>query len=131
MFFQAQKFGSVEYNGLSLTERSSLLAWCFGKYNILHLLCCLPSLLIISGQYVLFPQISIRLLLKLMWLMRRVLRMRMLSIRKVYYLPVQIYWPVHVWSMTHVSKLRYFLSNQIYLKESKQCGYIRVLSYAD
>ena len=36
-FFQSQKFGSVEYDSLSLTERSFLRALCFGEYSILHL----------------------------------------------------------------------------------------------
>ena len=35
------------------------------------------------------------------------------------------------WNMTPVLKFHYFLSNQIYSKGSKQCGYIRVLSYVD
>ena len=121
----------MKYNSLSLTERSSLLASCFSKYNILHLFSSLLYPPTNSGQFFLFPQILIGFLPQSTWLMRRMLRVRMLMMRRMYYLLVQIYWPVYFWNMTPVLNFHYFLSNQICLKRSKQCGYIRVLSYVD
>ena len=122
-FFQSQKFGSVEYDSLSLTERSFLRALCFGEYIILHLF---SYLLLSTNQFrsiFSFPS-NIPQLSQSIWLMRRMLRMRMLRMRTVYYLPVRIYRPVHVWNMTPVPKFCYFFSNQVFSNQRIQVMWI-------
>ena len=78
--FQSQKFGLVEYHSLSQTEKSFLLASCFGKYSVLHLFSCLLYQLTNSGQLFLFPQILVGFLLQSVWLMKKVYYLLMRNI---------------------------------------------------
>ena len=129
MSFQLQKFGSVEYNSLSLTERSFLLASCFGKYSILHLFSCLLYPLTNSCHF--SPS-------NIDWISvaenvadgdddeDKDIEDEEGVLPTCANISSSSCLEYHTWT-----KIALFLSNQIYLKVSKQCEYIRVLSYTD